>query len=606
MIFAHENIRPGQKELVETIKKALENKQTVVAHAPTGLGKTAAALSPALELAMNRDVTIFFLTSRHTQHKIVLETVQKIKDRVGKPIVTTSLIGKKWMCAQEVDNMLSSDFSEYCKSLVENDQCHFYTNARGKQNMHALQLLAELKSASPITTEEVIARSKEKQMCPYEMSLMLAEESKVIIADYYYLFHPSIRDTILGKIKKKLGQVVVIVDEAHNLPDRMRDLLTTRLTNKLMRLAIKEAKKYGLDDVITSLVEIQDVLVKLSAVKDERLVKKEEFTSLLNKYKPYKEIVAELDLAQEVVKEDQQVSQIGRVMKFLNEWDSGDEGFARIITKNDMLVTLSVRCLDPSILTKEVFDVCHSAVLMSGTLSPTEMYKDVLGVKDAVSKMFPSPFPEKNRMTLLVPKTTTKYSKRSDQQFERIGSVCAELANSMGGRVMLFFPSYRVRDRVEYHFSQKFEGDVFFEKPGATKVSRSLLLSQFQKRKNAALLGVAAGSFGEGVDLPGVLRGVIVVGLPLGRPDLETTELIAYYDKKFGKGWDYGYTLPAMTKCIQNAGRCIRTENDRGVIAFVDERYAWPRYSKCFPPEWRARVTNNYKEEIAQFFGRLF
>jgi DNA excision repair protein ERCC-2 len=118
-------------------------------------------------------------------------------------------------------------------------------------------------------------------------------------------------------------------------------------------------------------------------------------------------------------------------------------------------------------------------------------------------------------------------------------------------------------------------------------------------------MGVAAGSFGEGVDLPGVVKGVIVIGLPLDRPDLETTELITYYDKKFGKGWEYGYILPAMTRGIQNAGRCIRSESDRGVLVFLDERYPWPRYKSCFPPEWNLKTAPDYAEDISMFFGRL-
>ena len=131
------------------------------------------------------------------------------------------------------------------------------------------------------------------------------------------------------------------------------------------------------------------------------------------------------------------------------------------------------------------------------------------------------------------------------------------------------------------------------------------MLDRFSQHKKtgAALLGIAAGSFGEGVDLPGIIKCVIVVGLPLDKPDLETTELISYYDKKFGKGWEYGYTLPAMTRCIQNAGRCIRSEKDRGVLAFVDERYAWPSYKRCFPADWQIINTTEYIGKIKDFFS---
>lgn len=609
MLFSHEVVRPSQKELIETVTKALKEKKHVLAHAPTGLGKTAAVLCPALELALQRDLTVFFLTSRHTQHKIVLETAKKIMERNKIVFPVASLIGKKWMCAQEnVENMPSGDFAEYCKGMVENNLCEFYTNARGKNNLTAQKVLSELNADSPLPTETVMLRCIQQKLCPYEMSLMLAENSKVVVADYFYLFNEHIREALFGKIKKKLEQAIIIVDEGHNLPARVRDLLTFRLSNKGMKLAVQEAKKHHLDDALSLLVEIQEVLNKLSEnLKEENLVKRELFFEPLNKFKKYDEIIAELELSAEEVRAEQKVSHIGSVARFLEAWKHDGAGFARFISRREMFVTLSIRCLDPALATKAVFDDCYAAVVMSGTLSPTSMYADVLGMQNAVSRSFPSPFPESNRLTLIIPKTTTKFTLRSDRQYSEIGKICADFANRIPGCVMLFFPSYNLRNSVARFFSEKYNRQVFFEDPGMDKANRQLLLDKFSShaKEGAALLGVASGSFGEGIDLPGILKGVIVVGLPLDKPDLETTELISYYDKKFGKGWEYGYILPAMTRCIQNAGRCIRSEKDRGVIAFVDERYAWPRYKSCFPPEWKLKITTDYDEELARFFGRL-
>ncbi len=606
MLFSHEVIRPSQKELVETVQKALKEKKHVLAHAPTGMGKTAAVLCPALELALQRDLTVFFLTSRHTQHKIVLETAKQVMEKNKIHFAVASLIGKKWMCAQEnVDNMPSGDFAEYCKGLVENNLCEFYTNARGKNNLGAKKVLSELNADAPLPTETVMLRCIQEKLCPYEMSLMLAEDSKVIVADYFYLFNPHIREALFGKIKKKLEQAIIIVDEGHNLPARVRDLLTFRLSNKGMKLAIQEAKKHHADDALVILVEIQEVLNKLSEnVKEERLAKREQFFDPLNKFKPYDEIVAELDLAAEMVRDEQKVSHIGSVVKFLEAWKNDETGFARIISRKDMFVTLSIRCLDPAFATKEVFDNCYASVVMSGTLNPTGMYADVLGMQNAIARSFPSPFPEHNRLSLIVPRTTTKFTLRSERQYMEIAEVCADIANKIPGCVMLFFPSYKVRDEVARFFAEKYDKSILYESSGMDKAEKQQLLDKFSKSKGA-LLAVAAGSFGEGIDLPGVIKGVIVVGLPLDRPDLETTELISYYDKKFGKGWEYGYILPAMTRCIQNAGRCIRSEKDRGVLVFLDERYAWPRYKSCFPPEWQLKTTIDYDDEIAQFFGRL-
>src|SRR3989344_1636588 len=305
MIFSHDSIRAGQKELVETIVQALKDKKHVLAHAPTGLGKTAAALCPALEFAMQNDLTVFFLTSRHTQHKIVLDTIHKLKEKAKIPIIATSLIGKKWMCAKEnVQNMPSGDFTEYCKSLVEGNQCEFYLNARGKNNIPAMRLLAELKQEAPLSTEAVVMRASQEKVCPYEFSLMLAEESKVIICDYFYIFNPHIREGLFAKLKKKLEKSIIIVDEGHNLPQRLRDLLTFRLSNNMMKHAIQEAKKYNLDDALSILVEMQEVLNKLGAsMRDEKLIRQEEFMNEIKKIKPYDELYQELILSADLARE---------------------------------------------------------------------------------------------------------------------------------------------------------------------------------------------------------------------------------------------------------------------------------------------------------------
>jgi DNA excision repair protein ERCC-2 len=243
--------------------------------------------------------------------------------------------------------------------------------------------------------------------------------------------------------------------------------------------------------------------------------------------------------------------------------------------------------------------------MMSGTLSPADMYADLLGFSaDTIKQEFPSPFPEQNRLALIVPKTTTKFTQRSDAQFKAISSICSEITNSIPGNSAVYFPSYYLRDEVAKSFEPASEKTIFYEQPKLTKQEKQDLLSRFSKNKKAVLLGVAACSFGEGIDLPGVLKCVIVVGLPLDRPDLETKELIKYYDQKFAKGWDYGYVMPALTKTMQNAGRCIRSDKDKGVIVFLDQRYTWPSYFKCFPADWKIKISLDYMNKINDFFQK--
>lgn len=612
VLFPHERVRDVQQRLMQDVAEALQHRRQFIAHAPTGLGKTAATLSPALALALQRDLTVFFLTSRHTQHKIVLDTLQAIKKKHGASFIATSIIGKKWMCAQQnVSTMRSNDFFAYCKALREANKCDFYTNARNPKNIQCDIVLKELEQAAPLPTEEVIARSSAKTLCPYEMSLMLAERSKVIVTDYYYLLHPRIRASFLKRINKKLEQAIVIFDEGHNLPARARELLTQRISQRLIQGAIKEAKRYRYDDVALGLSELDGLLQKLGEsvhAGGEKLVKREALLDGIAAFTDIEEFITKLDVAADVIREDQKKSMLGTIAEFLDHWPEGDEGFSRILTKQDRNIQLSHRCLDPSIATKDLIDQAYCTITMSGTLSPVQMFADMLGLpaNNRMAKEYPSPFPAENRLAMVVPRTTTKFSQRSDAQFRNIADQCARLANAIPGCVAFFFPSYQIRDTVNNSFAQLCQKTLFLEQPNMTKEQKQDFLDRFKRyqQSGAALLGVAAGSFGEGIDLPGVLNGVVVVGLPLDRPDLETQQLIDYYDKKFGKGWDYGYTMPALTKCMQNAGRCIRSETDRGVIIFLDERYAWPRYFTCFPSDWKLKIAPDPLPEIQKFFAQ--
>ncbi|MDO8661293.1 MAG: helicase C-terminal domain-containing protein, partial [Candidatus Woesearchaeota archaeon] len=305
----------------------------------------------------------------------------------------------------------------------------------------------------------------------------------------------------------------------------------------------------------------------------------------------------------DLIREEEKESALGVVAGFLGSWDGSETGFVRYAVKKDQRASLVYRCLDPAQLTQDLISQTFCTIIMSGTLTPTSMYKDVLGFpENTVERSFPSPFSATNRLVLVVPQTTTKYSQRSPEQFKSIASMCANMLKQIPGHVAIFFPSYALRDAVNEVFSGLCHKTVFCEQPSMSKLEKQEFLDRFIGYKEAVLLGVASGSFGEGIDLPGVLKAVIIVGLPLDRPTLETQELIAFYDAKYGKGWDYGYVLPAISKCLQNAGRCIRTERDRGVIVFLDERYAWPNYFNCIPKDWGAVVTTDYLARIKTFF----
>ncbi|MDP3990272.1 MAG: ATP-dependent DNA helicase [archaeon] len=611
--FPHEKIRGGQEELVIDLSSALSNKKILLAHAPTGLGKTASALSVALFEAQKHKKKVLFLTNRHTQHQIAIHTLKLISRKIGKKIVCADLIGKRWMCSHDTAGLFGNDFNEFCKTIVERGECEFYNNIRTNKGLTVTgeALLAQLQKLEPLHNEELIEQSKEQRMCSYEVSLALAKKADVIIGDYYYLFNPFVQSTLFAKLDITMEDIIVIVDEGHNLPSRVTDMLSSQLTTAMVYNAIQEAKKFRYDGLLNWLQELGKVLVNLGTFESteigkERLILKEDFFNAVNKIQDYDELINEIELAADEVRKKQRRSYLGGIASFLDSWKGEDEGFIRAVSEkpgtSNVVHMIRYSCLDPSIVTKTVFQRVHAGVIMSGTLQPTFMYKDLLGIENGVEKGYHSPFPPENRVSLIVPETSTKYETRGDAMYKKISEKCSDISSLIPGNVALFFPSYDLRDRVGVFFLSKKE--LFWEKSSMSKEEKEEFLQKFKDKKKtgAVLLGVTGGSFAEGVDFPGdLLQGVVIIGLPLGKPDLMTKKTIAYYDLKFGRGWDYGYTFPAINKCLQSAGRCIRSEKDRGAVIYLDERFAWPKYFSCFPREGLI-VTKEYEKFLKEFF----
>jgi len=655
LLFPHQDIREAQDMLIKKIDSVIKDKQNLVVHAPTGLGKTAAALSPALTHIMKRDnknCTIYFLTSRHTQHKIVIETLKKINTKFNLKIIGSSVIGKKHLCLQpNTEKLPSKEFAEFCRLLTENGKCNFYSNVKKgtKLSVDTEIVLRDLKikDNGVTTTENIIAESFMKSLCPYEISILMAKQARVIVTDYSYIFNPNIREGFFKKINKELKDAILIVDEAHNLPNRVKDLVSEYLSNIMIKRAINEAKKSGHDEIVQTLEDINSILSNytksllgeiegkyakntpektavtlnsFTAASDlgkkdwsgialsERYVSKKEFMDSIEEIKNYEELVSELTFIGNAVRETQHVSYIGAIAGFLESWLGTDEGFTRIVSvkklkdKTDM-ITLSYRCLDPSIITAPVISGAYSTILMSGTLTPTSMYRELFGIK-AEELTLKSPFPQENRLNLIIPKTSTKYEARSQDQYKEIANVIEDASKLVEGCMAVYYPSYYLMGEIAKYLDTKVTKTIFTEQSEMSKSDKQEFLQNFAsyQKKGAILNAVITGSFAEGIDMPGVLKAVVIVGLPLQKPDLETKALIDYYDKKFKKGWDYGYLFPAFTKTIQAAGRCIRSETDKGVIIFLDERYSWNNYYRCFPTTWKMRVSLLYKDLIKDFF----
>lgn len=624
--FPYKAVRSEQDRLLRDALQAVEKKKHLLAHAPTGLGKTAATLCPALSYALEEQKTVFFLTPKISQHEIAVQLVNDLNKKFDLDIVGVDLVGRRYMCSEPfVSDAENSAFYELCKRLRKKEACGFFANAYGftsEQRAKARLYLAQLKKQYKGVWHhlqlkdycEAFKGSNNAGLCSYEIALKLARKANIIIADYFHLLNPAIQQIVLQKARKELSESIVIVDEAHNLPERLRKLLSATLSTKTLENAKQELEKMNQKEAIERLMLLRKALKKLAKQKlienaTEVLLQKQEFDRLVAY--DIEELSFEFrDLALDYL----EAFPLGRssllkVASFLEKWLGQDESFVRIIKRSSQKISLQLKALDPSVVSKPIFSETHSSILMSGTLLPTKMYADLLGFEEerTLLREYNSPFPKENKLTLVVPSVTTKYSERSFEEYKRIADMLAKMIACVPGNVAVFFPSFELLQAISMLLEGKLFRKVLKQKERMNTKERFALLSEFRKSSSqgAVLFAVAAGSFAEGVDYFGKqLLCAIVVGIPLREMDLEQKCLIEYYQRKFGAGWHYGYLYPAIARAIQAAGRVIRDRNDRGVVVFLDKRYTWKNYVRCFPKDMERIVTNEPEKFIDDFWKK--
>ena len=622
--FPFDTKRQGQDRFMDMLSKALEEEKNLAVHAPTGIGKTVSALAPAVKYAAENGKTVVFLTPRHMQHRIVIDTLKSIKENNPEAdIHVANIVGKRWLCRfDDVKRMNSENVSEFCKKMKEGGRCIYYKKMfkkSGDISDSGLSVLRALKD-DIMTSEDAKDLCEGKGLCTYEMLMLHLKEANVVIADYYHMLHPFVQKMFLSKLERDMKDIILIIDEAHNVPGRVRELLSSQLTSELIDKAIKEAEKFNFrdiyDDLKTLKKDIGSYCVKHIEKEEEKLARKEFLVKIVKTVSDdFNQFINELLIAGDIVTNDRKLSYIESVGRFLMTWCGKDEGFVRIVRAKrniDGSVGFEVcyDCLDPSMLTKDLFEKLHSVVLMSGTLTPIDMFMNVLGLdeKTTESLVLDSPFPRENRLILIKDDVTTKFTERNEDQFYRIAGNIVKAMNNIPGNIGIFFPSYgmmgSIHDLMRHSAVDK---EIMAERRDMTKADKKRLFERFstyaKKGNGAALFAVVGANFSEGVDFPGeLMNAVIVVGLPLQKPDIKNQALINYYDLKFQKGWEYGYTYPAMNKVMQTAGRCIRSETDRGVIMLMDKRFLWNTYKDLLPRDAQIYVSGNLSLELEEFY----
>jgi DNA excision repair protein ERCC-2 len=629
--FPYGSVRPQQNQFIKTVYNALEEKRSVLIEGSNGLGKTISSLSACLPVSVEKDLKILYVARTHRQHDRVIEELKEISKK--QPVSGVSLRGRNEMCLNSTQfghGVDAKSLMDICEMLKAKDRCPFYSRME-EHSEDFLRLKEEIISC-PHKASEIQQACRRKQICPYELIKAALPEMQVVALSYLYVFDPVIRQSFMKHLDTYFQKVILVVDEAHNLPDTAIEIASSNLSLFVLRQAETEASKYEHKDIAAFANLMREEVEKLTMniskeaiIAPETLmeiVKREGSISNPRNFFEHAHEVGSLIKRSLLAEGKNPRSYIHGMSEFLLRWleTLGDDSYINIASKyvtreNVTTAKLEIVALDPSQITVPVFSTAYSSLLTSGTLQPLEAFARITKLpENTVQLVLPSPFPKEHVLSLVSLGVTTAMEKRTPAMYQKIIERINEVVENTPLNTGIFVASFDVLNALIYEgLDKKLSKPLFRERRGMTSKAHEQLVKDFKsnsKKDGAVFMGVLGGRTSEGVDFPGnQMNAVIVVGVPYAEPTPRVKAQIEYYEKHFPKlGREYGYVLPAMKKASQAAGRPIRTLDDRGAIVFLDYRYA-TYYCRGFLPTW---VTTDMKTlpdkdwELAREIGCFF
>lgn len=592
--FPYSIYRKGQRELAVAVYRTIKEGKKLFAQAPTGIGKTISTLFPSVKAVGEGHASkIFYLTARTTTRQAAEEAFSVMRES-NLMFRTITLTAKDKICFKK-------------GAACSPEQCEY---ARGHFDRVNNAIFDILKNEDNFSRKVVEEYSEKHRVCPFEYSLDLALHADCIICDYNYVFDP--RVYLKRFFLNTNGDYAFLIDEAHNLVDRSREMFSAEL-RKSSFLKLKKVMKTKDTGIYKALSKINTFMIGLrKECQDEGFIVKEDEIKEL--YKKLKSLIKEsedwLSKHHGSEEHEQLLELYFDSLAFIRISELFDEHYVNFIEIVNSEVRVRLFCLDPSYLLREAFKRAKTAVLFSATLSPLGYFRDILGgsVDDYMIKL-PSPFDSKNLYLLIVDNVSTRYKKR-ESSYDRIAGIIESSVSQKNGNYMVYFPSYRYMDEVYSRFTGRCPGlDTIVQKGTMSEEERDAFLDLFQPGKSIGLVGfgVLGGVFSEGIDLKGDrLIGVIIVGVGLPQVNPEQDIIMKYYEKKNSMGFEYAYMYPGMNKVLQAAGRVIRSESDTGVVILIDERYSQQDYKGLFPDYWshniKVRKSSELEDSLKKFW----
>ncbi len=599
--FPHSAPRPVQRPLMEAVATAIAQGETLLAEAPTGSGKTAAALHPAMVAGLRSGRQVVFLTSKGLQQKMAVQSLIGMNERAFS---TVQVRAKEKMCAND-------------RVLCHEEFCRFAKNYPEK--MEQSNILGRLRdSYSHHDPSTVFEEARREEVCPFEVQLELAARADAIVADYNYVFEPGV--ALRHLTAEGLPNAILLVDEAHNLPDRARQIFSPELLEEDLRglrnrLSLQPGEIFAdlllsIDDLLALLENAAEELPEGEAIAetdpptDAIRALRSDWEPKLLRYLAWKR-ESKLALVDDPVLDVHFGLQ--RFAAVLNLY--GPE-FTCVVERRAGGTRLAIICLDPARVLGPIFEAASATIFLSATLSPPEAFQRVLGLDPGrtSSLSLPPPFPRENRKLMILPNVRTTYSAR-EKNYGRIAKLIADMSDAHGGNDLVLFPSYRFLTEVAA-LMPKTSAHLLVQRPNLTDFERQNILGSLAAPppQGILLLAVSGGMYAEGVDYPGeLISAVFVVSPALPQVSFERELLRRYFDDREDAGFDYAYLQPGMTRVIQAAGRLIRSETDRGVIALICRRFLEEPYASRLPRDWYDEspselITQHPAREIREFF----
>ena len=558
--FPFDEYREGQRKFAANVYVAIRDRKRLFAQAPTGIGKTMAALYPALRaLSEGKCARVVFLTARTTGRRSAMDAMARLQTR-GAQACAVEIAAKDKVCPQETRD---------CRPEVCPYARGFYDRLPDAMRSAALQ---------PLLTREEIARiAEEHGVCPFEFSLSLAAQSDVVVCDYNYVFDPVVA---LDSLMHTPGGAALLVDEAHQLTPRVQEEYSSSVSSDALRDIRREAgnalgRKHALYRALTAAIRMLKALTQEDAFTADSMTQPPQ--ALCDAMKTVQEAAGDA-LAQAAGKPALDAFTLASGYLLANS--CFDEHYAIACEGDEKHASLSLLCLNAAKVIQEKTKRARGTVFFSATLAPFDAAKRLLGSEDGDACLaLASPFDPAQLDARILP-IDIRYAVREKTAPDVAAAILSHI-RAHTGNALVFFPSYAYMARIHelmLGMDDLPEITLEREKRGMTEEEKNALLGAFASSSHSVLLGVLGGAFSEGVDLPGdQLKNVVIVSTGMPQPDARIARTQAYYDAREEDGFFMTMTLPGMIRVIQAAGRLIRTAEDTGSLLLIDSRFKWPK-----------------------------